>query len=343
MEYLDLLLDQDDVKILDKKYKDEIYNSLVSQWTILEPDKSIIKKYIHQEQNNDSVNFKSWITAGIKASNKYNEYVQDQVYNENFYNMLMDLYNNGVMFDTKFNPEYIIEIKQNEIVFPICCVGKNRSQYLFYFLKNLQAHKKSFEVGYPSSADELTVITDHLQAHKKSTQNVLSSYLTPYKKDAFSSAISYTFNLINPDGIKEITRSVHIFDKILKTSSSYLLSDIKNFETLKYKINNHDLFDPINNEFDDKIKLLYIKYFLNPSNLIEISRTKIDRISYVCLSDKSFYNFCLCVGEVKKKYPKMNLNSIRIIYFGIQDIFQRSSIKNDILIKYKEKIVNSFQ
>jgi hypothetical protein len=176
----------------------------------------------------------------------------------------------------------------------------------------------------------------------------LSSYSTSYKKDTFSSAISNTFCLTNPDGIKEIPRSIHTFDKLLKNQSPYLLSDIKNFEISKYKINIYDIFNSDNNEESyNKIKKLYIKYFFNPSNLIELSKfnsiNKINRITYICLSDKSFYNFCLCMSEVKKKYPELNLSSIRIVYFGIQDIFQRSNIKKTILDEYKEKFMNTFQ
>ena len=47
--------------------------------------------------------------------------------------------------------------------------------------------------------------------------------------------------------------------------------------------------------------------------------------------------------EINKSHPEINLSFIRIVYFGIQDIFQRSSIKDDITKKYKEKFGNLFQ
>lgn len=95
---------------------------------------------------------------------------------------------------------------------------------------------------------------------------------------------------------------------------------------------------------------MYIKYYFNPENLIELYKTnltnktnEINIITYICLSDKSFYNFCLCMKKIKKLHPEINLSFIRIVYFGIQDIFQRSNIKNDVLSKYKEKFINAFQ
>lgn len=357
LEYLDLLLNYQTIQNLEKKsiIELELYKSIVSEWVLSNPDKSIIKENILLKQpfTPNPINFKSWISTCIKTSNKLNEYTPDEDYGDDFYNMLEELYNFGIVFDVKSEPDYIIEINPSEIVFPICCVGKNRSQYLFYYLKNLQAlnSNKLFKVGYPASADELTVITDFLQTNSsvkssKLSNSFLSSYFTPYKKDLFSSSISHTFNLTNPDGLTEIPRSVHTFDKFLKYNSSYTSSDIKNFEPYKYNINKFDIFNSINGEYI-KIKQLYIKYFLNSNNMIKIinsnSTNKINRITYVCLSDKSFYNFCLCINEIKKKLPQTNLNGIRIVYFGIQDIFQRTSIKNDVLTKYKEKFVNAFQ
>lgn len=356
MEYLDLLLNPDNISNQEKKYKikTEIYSSIVSQWKLSNPDKSIIKKNISKQQitTPNPLNFKSWISNGIEMTNKLNEYVPDEDYTWDFYDVLEELNQQGVIFDAKFNSDYIIQINQNEIVFPICCVGKNRSQYTFYYLKNLQALNlnKLFEVGYPSSADELSVITDYLQSKETKISNyILSSYSTPYKKDAFSFTVSNSFNLINPQGIREIPRSVHTFDKILKYQTSYTLSDISNFELSKYKVNMYDIFKPENEEYT-KIKELYIKYFFNPENLIKLYNDinmnkikKINRITYICLSDKSFYNFCLCMREIKKSHPEINLNYIRIVYFGIQDIFQMSNIKDDMVEKYKEKFVNSFQ
>jgi len=357
MEYLDQLLNYDDILDQEKKYqiKTDLYTSIVSQWILPNLDNSVIKKniFIQQKINPNPLNFKSWISNSINKSNKLNEYVPDDDYNNDFYDVLEELYKFGVIFDIKSEPDNIIQINPNSIVFPICCVGKNRSQYMFYYLKNLQALNSNsnsdelFEVGYPSSADELSVITRYLQSTETKLSNfILSSYSTPYKKDAFSSSISNSFGLTNPDGLTEIPRSVHIFDKVLKYNSPFTSSDIKNYELYKYKTNIYDIFEPKNNLYT-KIIVLYIKYFLNPKNLIkmyEINLTKkTNKITYICLSDKSFYNFCLCIREIKKSHPEINLSFIRIVYFGIQDIFQRTSIKNDVLTKYKEKFVNAFQ
>lgn len=352
MEYLDQLLNLDNISNQEKyQKKSELYESIVSQWILPNPDKSIINANIFTQQkiNPNPLNFKSWISNCIDTSNELNEYTPDEKYTNDFYNLLEELYQFGVVFDIKSDPDYIIQINQNSIVFPICCVGKNRSQYMFYYLKNLQALNlnKSFEVGYPSSADELTAITSYLQSTKTKLSNqVLSSYSTPYKKDVFSSSIFNSFGLTNPDGLTEIPRSVHTFDKILKYNSEYTSLDIKNFEHFKYKVNIFDIFNPINIEYT-KIKELYIKYYFNPENLIKLykdnSKDIIKRITYICLSDKSFYNFCLCMREIKKSHPEINLSFIRIVYFGIQDIFQRTNIKNNVLTKYKEKFVSSFQ
>lgn len=358
---MDQLLNLYNLSNQEEKYqkKTELYTSIVSQWILPNPDKSVIKKNISMQQklNQNPLNFKSWISNSINESNKLNEYTPDEDYGDDFYNVLEELYKFGVVFDIKSEPDYIIQINSNSIVFPICCVGKNRSQYLFYYLKNLQAlntntnSNKLFEVGYPSSADELSVITNYLQSTQTKTSNyILSSYSTPYKKDVFSSSIFNSFGLTNPDGLIEIPRSIHTFDKVLKYNSPYTSSDIKNFEPYKYKTNICDIFEPNNNLEYAKIIELYIKYYFNPENLIELYKTnltnkinEINTITYICLSDKSFYNFCLCIREIKKSHPEINLSFIRIVYFGIQDIFQRSSIKNDVLSKYKKKFVDSFQ
>lgn len=358
MEYLDQLLNPDNISNQEKKYqiKTELYTSIISQWILPNPDKSLVKVNLQLQINSNPINFKSWISNSINKSNNYNEYIPDESYTEDFYNVLEELNKFGVVFDIKSEPNYIIQINKDEIVFPICCAGKNRSQYMFYYLKNLQALNSNelFEVGYPSSADELSVITSYLQSIKtKTSNNILSSYSTQYKKDLFSSTVSNSFNLTNPDGLREILRSVHTFDKVLKYETPYTPLDIKNFEAYKYKTNIYDIFEPNSKEYT-KIKQLYVKYFFNPKNLIMLLKNnlitssqenfaKINRITYICLSDKSFYNFCLCMKEIKKSYPEINLGLIRIVYFGIKDIFQMSNIKDDIITKYREKFVNSFQ
>ena len=131
--------------------------------------------------------------------------------------MIYELHESGVIFDTKFDSEYVIEISSGEIVFPICCVGKNRSQYLFYYLKYLESVVPNhFFIGYPSSGDEISVITDYLKSKSKSNlipeqssnPNILTSYSTQYKKDSLSSSISKSFGILNPDKLSDIPRSL---------------------------------------------------------------------------------------------------------------------------------------
>ena len=51
----------------------------------------------------------------------------------------------------------------------------------------------------------------------------------------------------------------------------------------------------------------------------------------------------MCVLNSIKTNPKIKFNNIRIVYFGINDIFQKSNIKDDILLDYKNKFMSSFQ
>jgi len=61
------------------------------------------------------------------------------------------------------------------------------------------------------------------------------------------------------------------------------------------------------------------------------------------MSDKSFYNMVECFWLMKKVYPEIKLNNVRIVYFGIPDIFQRSNIKDNVLNDYKHKLFNSIK
>ena len=307
----------------------------------------------NQEKIGFTNNFVQQISVGIQTSNTINEYTQDLVYDDNFYNKLNELHESGIIFDTKYNSEHLIEINSREIVFPVCCVGKNRSQYLFYYLKCLELeYPNHFVVGYPSSGDELSVITDYLKSNQISNNslsnpNILSSYSTQYKKDSFSSSISNSFGILNPDKIVDIPRSIHIFDKIFKQRDFYNTIDLKNFEPYKYNINKYDIFDKSNNQIYEKIIKLYIKYFLTPQNLLDTINSnvlyKMTKITYICMSDKSFYNLTNCFWTIKKNYPEIKLNNIRIVYFGIQDIFQRSNIKPNVLNEFKNKLLNSIK
>jgi len=367
------------------EYTDELINSLLENnkiisaeldYTIMELKKSLIsdwglEKYIQQpksntsntsnhkhitEQNQFNNNYIEFISTGIQMTNIINEYIPDLIYNNDFYNIIDELHKSGVIFDAKFNSEYVIEIDSREIVFPVCCVGKNRSQYLFYYLKYLESeYPTHFIVGYPSSGDELSVITDYLKFNQTPNQtpnqipnpNILTSYSTQYKKDCFSSSVSKSFGILNPDQLSDIPRSIHIFDKIFKQRDLYNDRDLKNYEPYKYNINKYDIFNKTNNQIYEKIIKLYIKYFLTPSNLLKITNYnipfKMKNITYICMSDKSFYNLVNCFCQIKKVYPEIKLNNMRIVYFGIPDIFQKSNIKDNVLNDYKQKLFNSIK
>ena len=340
----------------------ELKKSLISDWRLEKMvEQTITKTSNHKsnlKQNNSNNNYKEFISNGIQMSNIINEFIPDLIYDDDFYNVIYELHESGVIFDTKFDSEYVIEISSGEIVFPICCVGKNRSQYLFYYLKYLESVVPNhFVIGYPSSGDEISVITDYLKSKSKSKSNlipeqssnpnILTSYSTQYKKDSLSSSISKSFGILNPDKLSDIPRSIHIFDKIFKQMDSYNDRDLKNFEPYKYNINKYDIFDKTNNQIYEKIIKLYIKYFLTPENTLEITNSnipyKMKKITYICMSDKSFYNLTNCFRSIKKVYPEIKLNNTRIVYFGIQDIFQRSNIKDNVLNEYKQKLFNSIK
>jgi hypothetical protein len=352
-DFLDLALDVENITDIElKKFvQSELKNSLFPEWENFNQSKIIINQNPNTNPNKPTQsNFIKSISEGIINSNQLNDYVQDLNFDLNFYNLLDELNKNGVSFDTKFNLNYTIRINSGEIVFPICCVGKNRSQYLFYYLKNLQSiDGKNFIIGYPSSGDELSVITDYLNSNLNLNldlnKNVLSSYSTQYKKDSFSNSISKSFEITNPDNLCDIPRSIHIFDKILKNKTPYGNSDLKNFEYFKYNTNKYDIFDKNNYKTYEKIIQLYIKYFFTPTNLLNLVNFdipyKMNKITYICMSDKSFYNICLCFNAIKKSFPQIDLNNIRIVYFGIQDIFQRSNIKESVICDLKSKFTNS--
>lgn len=347
----------------------EFVDSIISNWMLKNLDKKSkllntnYKSIIDMQNKLISI---EWIKKVISNTNNINNYHLEIEYDDEFYSNLNYLISHGVEFDAKFNLEHIIRINSQELVFPICCVGKNRSQYLFYYLKNLQSiefqndeNKEVFELAYPSSGDELSILKEHIEFINKNTnmntnyeykkilsKPILSSYSTKYKKDSFSSAISRSFGFTNPDNLDDIPRSVHIFDKVLKNKTSYLPEDLKNFESYKYNTNKYNIFD-LNSKDYMKIKDLYLKYFFNPSNLFKIllktNYNKISKLTYICLSDKSFYNLIKCFYTIKLLNSEIDLNNLRIIYFAIPDIFQKSYIKDTELIEYKKKFTSSFQ
>ena len=62
------------------------------------------------------------------------------------------------------------------------------------------------------------------------------------------------------------------------------------------------------------------------------------KITYLCLSSELFYNMCSLLNLMKNENKSLNLKNVRIVYFGINDIFQGSTIKNEVLNNFVEKI-----
>lgn len=348
-EELDLILELENIK--NKNLKSNIYmklkSSLIPDWIIKNPDSSIIyKESINQISpiiNND--NFLKSIIQGYNITNEFNGFEPDYPLENDSLNILDKLNSYGIKFDMKFTLDYIIKIYPNEVIFPMCCVGKNRSQYLFYYLKNLQAlYPNYFVIGYPSSGDELSILGD--VENNKINKNVLSSFSVQYKKDSFSDSVGKSFGICRDNNKEQLARSIHVFDKILKINECYTSSEITNFENFKYKNSKYNIFEK-NDQNYLKIKKIFIKYFLTPNNLIDVINhdipTKINKITWICVSDKSFYNLCKILYYLKQINLELEFENVRIVYFGISDIFQKSNIKPDELIEYKNKFIRSFQ
>ena len=362
---LDLFIDLENIKdiFIKDKLSLELKNSIIPEWKIISDNKFVNNNdkiftninyqsnfesnYQSNFESNFESNFVNHISNGMTNSNQINDFDPEIVFDIEKIKLLKKLHDFGIQFDMRFNLEYKIKINSNEVLFPMCCVGKNRSQYLFYYLKKIQGlSEKNFEVGYPSSGDELSVMIDYLLNDENNNKNRLSSFFPQYKKDNFSNVIKKSLNIRNSQGLTEISRSIHVFDKILKIKHEYLVNELKNFETYQYKINKYNIFE--NNLDYFQIKMLFEKYFLLPDNLLEIlnydldKTKKINKITFVCASDKSFYNLCLCFNSLTVKFPKVKLDKIRIVYFGIKDIFQKSNIKEKDIDIFKEKIINGF-
>ncbi len=314
---------------------ENLYTSLIPQWQI--PDNTIIKpiklskqnNFILQENNN---NIKQYVQTNFNLNNQKNN-----IYYENLNNYILEkiqiLNDSGLQFDFVSNSP--VQITNQDILFPICCVGKNRSQYLFYFLKVLQkSYSQSlFQVGYPASADELTTIID------KSKNSVLSGFIVTNKSDTLSKSVNST--LLN----KEVSRSIHIFDSILKIKDEFVTNDLINFEQYKYKTSVFDIF----NEGTEKtqVKELFINYYLNPVNLRNTINHKNKnyqnyRITYICCSPESYINMINLFYWILENNAQINFLNVRIVYLGIQDIFQRSSVNKVLLDEFYLKLTNSF-
>jgi hypothetical protein len=300
-------------------YKQIAY-SLIPSWNF--PVNNMIttnKIYI----NKKITNYKEYIFDSYNANNILNNIHEDDLTIEQL-NKISYLHDAGIQFHFKTSNSEIIPIRLNDLLFPICCVGKNRSQYLFYYLKKLQSEcNNRFDVGYPSSGDELSSLSN---LSNSNTTN-LSSFEVSYRSDKFSKALNSIYG-------HEFSRSIHMFDKIIKESHEYELQDLKNFESTKYANNksaNHD-----------DIAELFIKYFFIPTNIRKIINN-IDRITYICASPNSFINICNIFNFLKQQDNTLDLRNVRIVYFGIKDIFQRSIISDDILNDFALKVSSAFQ
>ena len=116
-------------------------------------------------------------------------------------------------------------------------------------------------------------------------------------------------------------------------------TDLKNYEKYKYKISKYDL-----NESKKQIEELFEKYFINPINLRKIinyqTESNILRITYICMSPESFINICNLFYLLNKS---LDLSNVRIVYFGIKDIFQKSHINDQNLNKFRQIINSTFK
>jgi hypothetical protein len=375
---LDLLINFENIPdiIYKKQIISQLKKSIIPEWNIKNlsneniSNENISNKNIFNNQNqnqiqsnfstNFSTNFSKKIIGGIKNTNIINQFDSEITFDSDLINMLEKLNNLGIQFDMRFGLDWKIKIESNQVIFPMCCVGKNRSQYMFYYLKKMQVLTKiNFQVGYPSSGDEISIVTDHIwnsidpNINLNLNPNVLSSFFPQYKKDNFSKVIGQSLKIANLDGLdglEGVSRSIHVFDKILKVKQDYLPNEFANFEINKYKQNKYDIFDVNSNNQDYlKIKILFEKCLLIPDNLNQIinfdlePEYQVNKITWICMSDKSFVNLIKCFDAIKSKYPNIKLNNVRIVYFGIKDIFQKSNIKLEEIDDFKEKIDSGFE
>lgn len=292
----------------------EVKNSLIPDWN-LNFSSMILQNNASLQKSKNYINFKEYVMNEFKNTNRDNELTEKL--DESLMNIIIMLNENGIEFDFGY-----IKIKTGDIIFPICDVGKNRSQFMFYYLKNIQnTTNNMFYTGYPSSGDELISIIEN-------TNNILTNFRPTYKNDNLSKILEIITG-------HEITRSIHIFHNILKEKEVYSLCDLKNYEKYKYSKHKCDIYTKSNN---DKIKELFKKYFLNPNNIRKLLNNDSSNVIYLCLSPQSFYNMCKLLKYVKDENPLVNLKKTKIIYYGTKDIFQGSCIKKEVFDKYLEQI-----
>lgn len=306
-----------------------IDNNSILQSLISEKNFNLGKKIIPIIYNSNQIkkytdhNFVHYISTSFDFSNKL--YGIESKIDTKLIEKILLLHNTSVKFELKDTLETQFEIKSNDFLFPICCVGKNRSQFLFYYLKKLQQEFPSFHVGYPASGDEISSI---ISSNKN---NILGGFTVQYKSDCFSKSIEYSFG-------KEVSRSIHVFDKLIRNPESYSNSDIENLEPDKYRFSSYDIFDKDSVE----IKKLYMEYYLNPSNIRKLVSNFNLCVTWICLSPESFNNLVSVLYELKNTNKQLDLSNTRIIYYGFNDIFQSSKINVQLLEKLYLNIAYTF-
>ena len=304
-----------------------LINSIISQYTLPKTNINNITNSKKINKNSNIVNIKQFVSDNFILNNQQNNISHEPLSNE-ILNKISNVSNLGLGFE--FVTEKPIEINPDDIFFPICCVGKNRSQYLFYFLKKLQSDseskfKSNFQVAYPMSADELrTIIHDN-------PSSILSGFVVPYKSDTFSKSVQNILGF-------EVSRSIHPFDLIIKNPEPYLSNDLKNLESSKYKTSSFDIF----NSDKTLIQKLFIEYYLNPNNIQQLLKNKNSTITYICASPESYINLINLFDWMVSQGNIKNFLNTKIVYLGIQDIFQRSSVNSNILKEFESKIKSFF-
>jgi len=301
----------------------DIKNSLIPNWKI--PKNNFI---FSTNSNNKEIpkydTFRNYVINEFNKVNKENNLDYQEIPKETI-NKIVELQELGLQIEFS-----LIKINKNDVIFPICDIGKNRSQFMFYYLKNLQDnHNDFFTTGYPTSGDELnTILSD-------SNSSVLSGFQVAYKSDCFSVSLISLISF-------EYSRSIHIFDKILKEQQEYIHSDLKNLESYKYRNHKYDIYEK-NRSDAIFIKDLFKKYFLNTNNIKKVLGNNTDNIIYLCLSPNSFINLSNLFYLIKENDKSINFANTKIIYFGIKDIFQRSSVNqmqlNDLIKKINSSVI----
>ena len=130
----------------------ELKNALIPEWNCEKNNTFIVNT---QPVNMTTyTNYKDLIINEFNKSNYNNDLTE--TFDETFIEKIIVLSNLKMRFEFGY-----IKISPNYLIFPICDVGKNRSQFMFYYLKNIQAlYNNVFLTGYPSIGDELKSIIE---------------------------------------------------------------------------------------------------------------------------------------------------------------------------------------